>query len=203
MDNNKIEKLNYKVQSLQNNVSALEDEKYKEKMKFENRKYELIEQIKGIQEQIDELEGQLETKLNNMTCGVVNLYLKYDNNTRNFNPDKDRFNPSIFGYSFKEFEFQPDNEMMIIKDIRNNIIEKKVKYELIKRISLDADSVKLVNDIETKYYKDEKEKNKDMNRKKKIKLFVILRRGNLDIVAKEYKDYKKFVDIVNSIIIHK
>ena len=203
MDNNKIEKLNYKVESLQNNVSALEDEKYKEKMKFENRKYELIEQIKGIQEQIDELEGQLETKLNNMTCGVVNLYLKYDNNTRNFNPDKDRFNPSIFGYSFKEFEFQPDNEMMIIKDIRNNIIEKKVKYELIKRISLDADSVKLVNDIETKYYKDEKEKNKDMNRKKKIKLFVILRRGNLDIVAKEYKDYKKFVDIVNSIIIHK
>ena len=203
MDNNKIEKLNYKVESLQNNVSALEDEKYKEKMKFENRKYELIEQIKGIQEQIDELEGQLETKLNNMTCGVVNLYLKYDNNTRNFNPDKDRFNPSIFGYSFKEFEFQPDNEMMIIKDIRNNIIEKKVKYELIKRISLDADSIKLVNDIETKYYKDEKEKNKDMNRKKKIKLFVILRRGNLDIVAKEYKDYKKFVDIVNSIIIHK
>ena len=203
IDNNIIEKLNYKVETLQNNVSALEDEKYKEKMKFENKKYELIEQIKGIKEQIDELEGQLETKLNNMTSGVVNLYLKYDNNTRNFNPDKDRFNPSIFGYSFKEFEFQPDNEMMIIKDIRNNIIEKKVKYELIKRISLDADSVKLVNDIETKYYKDEKEKNKDINRKKKIKLFVILRRGNLDIVAKEYKDYKKFVDIVNSIIIHK
>jgi hypothetical protein len=48
-----------------------------------------------------------------------------------------------------------------------------------------------------------KKKIKILILKKKIKLFVILRRSNLDLVAKEYQDYKKFVDIVNSIIIHK
>ena len=201
--NNKIEQLNYKVQALQKNITALESEKYQETMEFENKKYGLMEEIKRIKDEIDDLEGQLEIKLNNMTCGVVNLYLKYDNNTRNFNPEKDKFNPSIFGYALKEFDFQPEKGVLLIKDMRNKIIEKRIKYDMIKRISLDADSVKLVNDIETKYYKDEKEKNKDINLKKKIKLFVILRRSNLDLVAKEYQDYKKFVDIVNSIIIHK
>ena len=44
---------------------------------------------------------------------------------------------------------------------------------------------------------------KILNVKKKIKFFVVLRRGNLDLVAKEYNDYKKMADIVNSIIIHK
>ena len=33
--------------------------------------------------------------------------------------------------------------------------------------------------------------------------FVVLRIKNLDLVAKEYNDYKKFADIANSIIIHK
>ena len=202
-DNNLIEELNYKVQTLQNNVSALENEKYQKNMEFENKKDGLIEEINRIKEDIEELEGQLNVKLNNMTRGVVNLYLKYDNNTKNYNPDKDKFNPSIYGYSLKEFEFHPENGIMTIKDMRNKIIEKRIKYDLIKRISLDADSVKLVDEIESKYYKDEKEKNKDLNRKKKIKFFVILRRSNLDLVAKEYKDYKAFADIINSIIIHK
>ena len=138
-----------------------------------------------------------------MTKGEVNLYLKYDNNAKNYNPDKDKFNPSIYGYSFKEFEFDSENDIMLIKDMRNKIIEKRIKYDLIKRISLDTDSVKLVDEIESKYYKNEKEKNKDLNLKKKIKFFVILRRSNLDLVAKEYKDYKAFADIINSIIIHK
>ena len=39
--------------------------------------------------------------------------------------------------------------------------------------------------------------------KKKIKFFVTLRRGNLDLVAKEYNDYKRFADIIKSIVIHK
>ena len=138
-----------------------------------------------------------------MTCGVINVYLKYDNNTKNYNPEKDKFSPSIFGYSLREFEFIPQNSILLIKDMRNKIIEKKIKYDFIKRISLDSDSVKLVEEIESKYYKDEREKNKDPNRKKKIKFFVTLRRSNLDLVAKEYNDYKRFADIINSIVIHK
>ena len=39
--------------------------------------------------------------------------------------------------------------------------------------------------------------------KKKIKFFVVLRRNNLDLVAKDYNDYKRFADIINFIIIHK
>ena len=34
-----------------------------------------------------------------MTDGFVNLYLKYDYNTHNFSPDKDKFNPVKFSYS--------------------------------------------------------------------------------------------------------
>ena len=48
-----------------------------------------------------------------------------------------------------------------------------------------------------------KEKKIRILKQKKIKFFVVLRRKNLDLVAKEYNDYKKFADIVNSIIIHK
>ena len=86
---------------------------------------------------------------------------------------------------------------------KKKIEEKKIKYDLIKRISLDADSVKLVEEIESKFYADEREKNKDPIRKKKIKFFVTLRRSNLDLVAKEYNDYKRFADIINTIVIHK
>ncbi len=201
--NNLIEQLNYKVQNLQNNVSDLENQKYKEQMEYENMKYKVEEKIKQLIQEIEELEDQLNIKLNGMTTGIVNLYLKYDNNTKNFNPEKDKFSPSIFGYSLREFEFIPQNGILLIKDIRNKITEKKIKYDLIKRINIDADSVKLVEEIESKYYNNEREKNKDPNRKKKIKFFVTLRRSNLDLVAKEYNDYKKFADIVNSIIIHK
>ena len=201
--NNLIEQLNDKVQNLQNNVSALENQKYKEQMEYENMKYKVEEKIKQLIQEIEELEDQLNIKLNGMTTGIVNLYLKYDNNTKNFNPEKDKFSPSIFGYSLREFEFIPQNGILLIKDIRNKITEKKIKYDLIKRINIDADSVKLVEEIESKYYNNEREKNKDPNRKKKIKFFVTLRRSNLDLVAKEYNDYKKFADIVNSIIIHK
>ena len=201
--NNLIEQLNYKVQNLQNNVSDLENQKYKEQMEYENVKYKFEEKIKQLIQEIEELEDQLNIKLNGMTTGIVNLYLKYDNNTKNFNPEKDKFSPSIFGYSLREFEFIPQNGILLIKDIRNKITEKKIKYDLIKRINIDADSVKLVEEIESKYYNNEREKNKDPNRKKKIKFFVTLRRSNLDLVAKEYNDYKKFADIINSIIIHK
>lgn len=201
--NNLIEQLNYKVQNLQNNVSDLENQKYKEQMEYENMKYKFEEKIKQLIQEIEELEDQLNIKLNGMTTGIVNLYLKYDNNTKNFNPEKDKFSPSIFGYSLREFEFIPQNGILLIKDIRNKITEKKIKYDLIKRINIDADSVKLVEEIESKYYNNEREKNKDPNRKKKIKFFVTLRRSNLDLVAKEYNDYKKFADIINSIIIHK
>ena len=201
--NNLIEQLNYKVQNLQNNVSDLENQKYKEQMEYENMKYKVEEKIKQLIQEIEELEDQLNIKLNGMTTGIVNLYLKYDNNTKNFNPEKDKFSPSIFGYSLREFEFIPQNGILLIKDIRNKITEKKIKYDLIKRINIDADSVKLVEEIESKYYNNEREKNKDPNRKKKIKFFVTLRRSNLDLVAKEYNDYKKFADIINSIIIHK
>ena len=201
--NNLIEQLNDKVQNLQNNVSDLENQKYKEQMEYENMKYKFEEKIKQLIQEIEELEDQLNIKLNGMTTGIVNLYLKYDNNTKNFNPEKDKFSPSIFGYSLREFEFIPQNGILLIKDIRNKITEKKIKYDLIKRINIDADSVKLVEEIESKYYNNEREKNKDPNRKKKIKFFVTLRRSNLDLVAKEYNDYKKFADIINSIIIHK
>ena len=198
-----VEDLNYKVQKLQNNINIYEDQKNQEQMEFENKKTTFEEQIKQITQEIEELEEQLNNKLNGMTSGIINLYLKYDNNTKNFNPDKDKFIPTRFGYSQREFEFSPENGVLLIRDTRNKIVEKKVKYDFIKRISVDADSVKLVDEIETKYYHDEKEKNKDTNRKKKIKFFVTLRRGNLDLVAKDYNDYKRFSDIIKSIVIHK
>ena len=198
-----VEDLNYKVQKLQNNINIYEDQKNQEQMEFENKKTTFEEQIKQISQEIEELEEQLNNKLNGMTSGIINLYLKYDNNTKNFNPDKDKFIPTRFGYSQREFEFSPENGVLLIRDTRNKIVEKKVKYDFIKRISVDADSVKLVDEIETKYYHDEKEKNKDTNRKKKIKFFVTLRRGNLDLVAKDYNDYKRFSDIIKSIVIHK
>ena len=201
--NELVEQLNYKIQILQNNVTALENQKYQSQMEYENKKYGHEEQIKQIMQEIEELEDILNTKLNRMTSGVVNLYLKYDNNTKNYNPEKDKFSPSLFGYSLREFEFIPKNNVLLIKDMRNKITEKKIKYDLIKRISIDADSVKLVEEIESKYYSNERDKNKDPIRKKKIKFFVTLRRSNLDLVAKEYNDYKRFADIVNSIIIHK
>ena len=198
-----VEDLNYKVQKLQNNINMYENQKNQEQMEFENKKANCEEQIKQISQEIEELDEQLNNKLNGMTCGTINLYLKYDNNTKNYNPDKDKFVPTRFGYSQREFEFNPENGILLIRDMRNKIVEKKIKYDFIKRISVDADSVKLVDEIETKYYHDEKEKNKDSNRKKKIKFFVTLRRGNLDLVAKEYNDYKRFADIIKSIVIHK
>ena len=201
--NNLIDKLNYKIQNLQYNISSLENEKYKAQMDYEQKKNNYEIKIKQITTEIEELKEHLDNKLNIMTSGVINLYLKYDNNTKNYNPDKCKFNPSIYGYSLREFDFQSQIGVLFIKDNRNKIIEKKIKYDLIKRISLDADSVKLVEEIESKNYTDEKEKNKDPNRKKKIKFFVILRRKNLDLVAKEYNYYKRFADIINSIVIHK
>ena len=202
-DNVLVEELNYKVQMLQNNLSSLENEKYEEQNEFENKKYGFEEQIKQLMQEIQEIEDQINTKLNNMTSGIINLYLKYDNNMKNFNPAKDKFSPMVYGYSLREFEFQSENGILLIKDLRNKIIEKKIKYDLIKKISLDADSVKLVDEIESKYYANERDKNKDQNRKKRIKFFIILRRSNLDLVAKEYNDYKRFADIINSIVIHK
>ncbi len=201
--NTVVEELNEKVQELKNNLLSLENEKYQEQSEFETKKYNFEEQIKQLLQEIQELEEILNNKLNVMTSGIINLYLKYDDNTKNYNPEKDKFNPTTYGYSLREFEFQPQNGTLLIKDLRNKIVEKKIKYDLIKRISLDADSVKTVEEIESKPYSNEKEKNKDPLRKKKIKLFVTLRRSNLDIVAKEYNDYKKFVDIINSIVIHK
>ena len=198
-----MNELNYKVQNLRNNVANLENQKIQEQMDYENNKSNYEEQIKQLMQEIEELEEQLNNKLNGMTSGIVNLYLKYDNNTKNFNPEKDKFAPSVYGYSLREFEFQPKNGVLLIKDTRNRLTEKKIKYDLIKRISVDTDSVKLVEEIESKYYNDEREKNKDQNRKKKIKFFVTLRRSNLDLVAKEYNDYKRFADIINSIVIHK
>ena len=201
--NSLVNKLNNKIAKLQNDVETLENEQKQEQMEYENNKYNYESQIKQLMQEIEELEEQLNNKLNRMTDGTVNLYLKYDNNTINFNPEKDKFAPAKFGYSQREFNFEHETQTLYIKDARNNIIEKKIKYDTIKRISLDVESYKLVEEIEKKNYKDEREKNKDPKTKKKIKFFVVLRRNNLDMVAKEYNDYKKFVDIVNSIIIHK
>ena len=201
--NTLVEELNNKIENLQSTVNFLENQKQQEEAEFERKKDEFEEQIKQFMQEIEELEDQLNNKLNSMTTGVVNLYLKYDNNAKNFNPEKDKFSPSIFGYSLREFEFIPQNGILYIKDMRNKITEKKIKFDFIKRISLDADCVNVVEEIESKYYSNEKEKNKDPNRKKKIKFFVTLRKSNLDLVAKEYNDYKKFADIINSIIIHK
>ena len=197
-----VNKLNDKLMVLQNNLKVLENEQIQEQREYENDKNNYEEQIKQIMQEIEELEEQLNSKLNRMTDGVVNLYLKYDYNTKNFNPEKDKFNPIKYGYAQREFNFNHENQMLYIKDTRNNIIEKKIKYDMIKRLSLEVESYKLVDEIEKKFYKDEREKNKDPKCKTKIKFFVVLRRNNLDLVAKEYNDYKKFADIVNSIIIH-
>ena len=203
-ENKLVNKLNDKVQMLQSNIEALENEKNREQTNYENKKYNLESQIKQLLSEIEELEEQLNTKLNRMTDGTINLYLKYDDNTKNYNPEKDsRFIPAQYGYSPREFNFDSQNQILYIKDTRNNIIEKKIKYEMIKRLSLDVDSYKLVEEIEKKFYNDERERNKDPKCKKKIKFFIVLRRSNLDLVAKEYSDYKKIADIVNSIIIHK
>ena len=201
--NTLVNKLNDKIMVLQNNLKVLENEQIQEQREYENNKYNYEDQIKQIMQEIEELEEQLNNKLNRMTDGTVNLYLKYQYNTKDFNPEKDKFIPTKFGYAQREFNFNHENQMLNIKDTRNNIIEKKIKYDMIKRLSLEVESYKLVEEIEKKYYKDEREKNKDPKCKKKIKFFVVLRRNNLDLVAKDYNDYKKFADIVNSIIIHK
>ncbi len=198
-----VNKLNDKIMVLQNNLKVLENEQMQEQREYENKKDNIEEQIKQIMQEIEELEEQLNNKLNRMTDGTVNLYLKYHYNTKDFNPEKDKFTPTKYGYTQREFNFNHENQMLYIKDTRNNIIEKKIKYDMIKRLSLEVESYKLVDEIEKKFYKDEREKNKDPKCKTKIKFFVVLRRNNLDLVAKEYNDYKKFADIVNSIIIHK
>ena len=201
--NKLVNRLNEKIEKLQNDVDNLEHEKNQEQREYESNKYNYEEQIKQLMQEIEELEDQLNNKLNRMTDGVVNIYLKYDYNTSNFNPDKDKFNPVKFGYSQREFNFNHENQTLYIKDMRNNIVEKKIKYDTIKRMSLEVESYKLVSDIEKYNFKDEREKNKDPRCKKKIKFFVVLRRNNLDLVAKDYNDYKRFADIINSIIIHK
>ena len=153
---------------LQSNVEALENEKNREQMEFENKKYNLESQIKQLLQEIEELEEQLNAKLNRMTDGSVNLYLKFDDNTENYNPEKNsQFIPGKFGYSPREFTFDSQSQTLYIKDTRNNIVEKKIKYEMIKRLSVDVDSFKLVEEIEKKFYNDEREKNKDPKCKKK------------------------------------
>ena len=203
MGNNSAYQINEKISIIKNNINILEEQKNEEQREFEMNKSNYEIQINKLMQEIVELEGQLNNKLNRMTDGIVNLYLKYDYNTSNYNPEKDKFIPAKFGYSQREFNFSHENQMLYIKDMRNNIIEKKIKYDMIKRISLEVESYKLVEEIEKKNYKDEREKNKDPKCKKKIKFFVVLRRNNLDLIAKEYNDYKRFTDIVNSIIIHK
>ena len=201
--NNLVNKLNDKIGILKGNLNSLEKELEQERMEYENNKSNYETQIHQLTQEIEELEELLNNKLNRMTDGTVNLFLKYDDNTINFNPEKDKFIPGKYGYSQREFNFNHETQTLYIKDTRNNIIEKKIKYDTIKRISLDVESFKLVEEIEKKSYKDDREKNKDPKRKIKIKFFVVLRRKNLDLVAKEYNDYKKFADIANSIIIHK
>ena len=201
--NNLVNKLNDKIGILKGNLNSLEKELEQERMEYENNKSNYETQINQLTQEIEELEELLNNKLNRMTDGTVNLFLKYDDNTINFNPEKDKFIPGKYGYSQREFNFNHETQTLYIKDTRNNIIEKKIKYDTIKRISLDVESFKLVEEIEKKSYKDDREKNKDPKRKIKIKFFVVLRRKNLDLVAKEYNDYKKFADIANSIIIHK
>ena len=198
-----VNKLNEKINILQRDYRALESELEQERLEYENNKNNYETQIKQLTQEIEELEELLNNKLNRMTDGTVNLFLKYDDNNDNFNPEKDKFIPGKYGYSQREFNFNHQTQTLYIKDSRNNIIEKKIKYDTIKRISLDVESYKLVEEIEKTSYKDDREKNKDPKRKKKIKFFVVLRRKNLDLVAKEYNDYKKFADIANSIIIHK
>ena len=198
-----VNKLNEKINILQRDYRALESELEQERLEYENNKNNYETQIKQLTQEIEELEELLNNKLNRMTDGTVNLFLKYDDNNDNFVPEKDKFIPGKYGYSQREFNFNHQTQTLYIKDSRNNIIEKKIKYDTIKRISLDVESYKLVEEIEKTSYKDDREKNKDPKRKKKIKFFVVLRRKNLDLVAKEYNDYKKFADIANSIIIHK
>ena len=198
-----VNKLNEKIEILQRDYRALESELEQERLEYESNKNNYETQIKQLTQEIEELEELLNNKLNRMTDGTVNLFLKYDDNNDNFVPEKDKFIPGKYGYSQREFNFNHQTQTLYIKDSRNNIIEKKIKYDTIKRISLDVESYKLVEEIEKTSYKDDREKNKDPKRKKKIKFFVVLRRKNLDLVAKEYNDYKKFADIANSIIIHK
>lgn len=202
--NNGVNKeLNEKVQNLQNIIYSLENEKNRELAEFDSQKYKYEEQISQIMQEIQMLQEQLNNKLDGMTSGIVHLFLKYNSVAKDFNPEKDNFNPKLYGYSQREFTFIPEQSLLVIRDVRNNIIEKKIKYEWIKRFQIDTGSVKLLESIETKAYRDEKEKNKDPNRKKKIKFFIVLRKSNLDVVAKDYNDYKKFADIINTIIIHK
>ena len=50
--------------------------------------------------------------------------------------------------------------------MRNNIVEKKIKYDTIKRKSLEVESYKLVSDIEKYYFNDKREKIKNLDAKK-------------------------------------
>ena len=82
-----------------------------------------------------------------MTDGTINLFLKYDDNAINFNPKKDKFIPEKYGYSQMEYNFNHETQTLYIKDTRNNIFEKKIKYDTIKRISLEPESFKLLEEI--------------------------------------------------------
>lgn len=173
-----------------------------ENQKFLGKQREYQGRIDQLMEEIKALSEELGNKLNAMASGEKNLYLKKNPKMKNFSPLKDEFDTLVFGYCLRQFEFLPQEQILIIKsDKNNNLKEQKIPYDTIKKIILDQDSVKLVDDIEAKVYENEEEKQNDMN--KWIKFFVNLRRGNLDIATNNYNDYKEFVDIINTIIVHK
>lgn len=201
--NPEIYELQDKIQNLQNNISAFESMKHQEESKYRNEKYQLEEKVSQLNQEIEALEKLLNDKLDDMTSGVVFMFLKENNSHKSYRPDIDTFKPALFGYSQRQFVFYPDREVLEIKDLRNNLTEKTIKFELIKKWRLDTGSAKLVESIETKPYVDENERKNDPNIKKNIKFFITLRKSNLDLVAKNYDDYKKFTDIINTIVIHK
>ena len=134
-------------------------------------------------------------KIHNMETKGIILYKKVNNNSRSFDyKNSKNFPPEKCGYLKRLFLYYSKDNTLIIKDMRLNAIEYKIKIENIKNIMLNPNEKNII--------KIEKEKNFNYSILDKgpfIQLFLILYEGNIDIVAPNYLSYELFSNFINVI----
>ena len=134
-------------------------------------------------------------KIHNMETKGIILYKKVNNNSRSFDYKNSKlFPPEKCGYLKRLFLYYSKDNTLIIKDMRLNSIEYKIKIENIKNIMLNPNEKNII--------KIEKEKNSDysiLDKGPYIQLFLILFEGNIDIVAPNYLSYELFSNFINII----
>jgi hypothetical protein len=195
-----------RIQSLNNELSKLKGKKNKiispEKKNPENNNLEennniIISAYSRINpilnQQINKISPQ-KTFHNMETKGII-LYKKVNNNSRSFDYKNSKlFPPEKCGYLKRLFLYYSKDNTLIIKDMRLNSIEYKIKIENIKNIMLNPNEKNII--------KIEKEKNSDysiLDKGPYIQLFLILFEGNIDIVAPNYLSYELFSNFINII----